>query len=557
MKEQYLDIMEKSLEAYTDERIREYIDDVKRNGLTEHGFSRLGVNIGILIAYGRKTELLNTFIEIMDICCDEIPKRKAQNDFSVREVCCCIMLIDKRKIVSEELLEKWKRRMASFNPWEMYTVVAKSLETPAGNWAMFAAVSDFVRGVLCGIDTTEFVDWQLASQLPALDCNGMYQDAPPIKNPMVYDVIPRQLMSFLLMFGYRGKYAERIEQALDSVSDLALKMQSVTGELPFGGRSNQFIHNEPMLISYFELEATRYARKGNMEKAGKFKAAAELGAKKTLEYLELKPISHIKNRYDIETHIGCEPYGYFNKYMITVASNIYIAYLFADDSIVPTVSEAEKGGYVISTSDNFHKTFLNAGGYFLELDTNADLHYDAKGLGRVHKKDCSSFVCISMPFPATPNYCLEKGNPSAMSICCYAENGEEILLGAEAQAEYSLLDSKATDDTAEAIFNCKLSESITVKEKYSLSENGLDITLSGAENIGFMLPVFDFDGANNTVVTVNEKSVSTKYNGSVCTYSFNGFLSDDFKFFYNRNGRYRVYSLKGDHLHIEINNLSK
>lgn len=554
MKKQYLDIMEKALDAYTDERIRDYIDDVKRNGLSEHGFPRLGANMGILIVYDRRTELLDTFIEIMDICCEEIPKHKAANDFSVREVCCCLMLIEKRKIVSDGLLTKWKRQMASFDPWNLYNVVAESPETPIGNWAMFAAVSDFVRGVLCGIDTTEFVDWQISSQLLSLDCNGMYQDDPPIKNPMVYDIVPRQLMAFLLMFGYKGKYAKRIEQALDSTAELTLKMQSVTGEIPFGGRSNQFLNNEPMEIAYCELEATRYARKGDAKRAGEFKAAAKLAAKKTLEYLELEPISHVKNRYDIKTHIGCEDYGYFNKYMITVASNIYMAYLFADDSIIPTVSLTEKGGYVISTSDNFHKTFLNAGGYFIELETHADLHYDANGLGRVHKKDCSPFVCLSIPFPSHPKFTLEKENPSAMSICCYAENGCELLLGSDEKAEYTLLSSDATADIATAMFICKLSDSIAVTQKYTLSENGVEVTLSGSENIGFMLPVFDFDGANKTVVTVSEKSVTSEYNGSVCTYRFDGKLSADFKYYYNRNGRYRVYSVKGKYLHIEIVN---
>lgn len=54
MKALYLDIMEKALSAYTEEGIREYIDTVKRDGLTEHGFPRLGANIGILMAHGRQ-----------------------------------------------------------------------------------------------------------------------------------------------------------------------------------------------------------------------------------------------------------------------------------------------------------------------------------------------------------------------------------------------------------------------------------------------------------------------------------------------------------------------
>ena len=108
MKEMYLNLMEKSLAAYTDERIRDYIDEVKRDGLTEHGFPRLASNIGILMAYGRRTELLDTFIEIMDICCDEIPRKKAANDFSIREVCCCLMLLEQKQLIGKEYLEKWK-----------------------------------------------------------------------------------------------------------------------------------------------------------------------------------------------------------------------------------------------------------------------------------------------------------------------------------------------------------------------------------------------------------------------------------------------------------------
>ena len=56
-----------------------------RYGRAEHGFPRLGVCIGILIANGRRADLLDEFTEIMDICCAEIPQHKAQSDFSLRQ----------------------------------------------------------------------------------------------------------------------------------------------------------------------------------------------------------------------------------------------------------------------------------------------------------------------------------------------------------------------------------------------------------------------------------------------------------------------------------------
>ena len=86
----YLDLMAKTLSAYTDEHIIHYFGEVKKNGLTEHGFPRLTSNIGILIANGKRQELLLLFCEMMEFCCKSIPTVKAANDFSVREIICCI-----------------------------------------------------------------------------------------------------------------------------------------------------------------------------------------------------------------------------------------------------------------------------------------------------------------------------------------------------------------------------------------------------------------------------------------------------------------------------------
>ena len=113
MKELYLDIMEKALSAYTEERIMEYIEEVKRDGLTEHGFPRLGANIGILMAHGRQLELKSKFIEIIDLCLDgfarPINSDKAGNNFAVREVCHALMELGKTNVIDREQLEIWKK----------------------------------------------------------------------------------------------------------------------------------------------------------------------------------------------------------------------------------------------------------------------------------------------------------------------------------------------------------------------------------------------------------------------------------------------------------------
>ncbi len=552
MKQAYLDIMEKALSAYTAEGIRAYIDEVRRDGLTEHGFPRLAANLGILIAHGRRPELTALFIEIMDLCCEEIPKRHAANDFSVREVCCCLMLLEEKGAVSKALLDKWKGNLAAFDPWKFYDMVDNRSGRFFNNWALFAAVSEFMRGIFCGFDATDFVDWQLPCQIANLDENDMYMDAPPehtCSNPMVYDLAPRFLFAFLMRADYKGKFAARVEEILDNTADLTLKMQSVTGEPPFGGRSNQFIHNEAMLCAYFEMESARFAEKGDAAMAGQLRAAAIRAADSAVKQLSVEPIHHIKNRYPLSSKIGCEHYGYFNKYMITVASNIYPAILFGNERIAP---RAAQGSCVVSTGAHFGKTFLNAAGYQLEIETNADPHYDANGLGRVHKAGCPGALCLSVPFPSHPNYVLEAPNPTAMSLCCYAEKDGKKLLGAENYAKHALISSESSENTASAVFEVTLSDEITVTQTYAISEKGVDISLSGCENIGFMLPVFDFDGAAHTKITLSENAVSAEYMGSICTYSFDGPLSEEYAVYYNRNGRYRVYQLAAQRLHIEM-----
>ena len=84
MKEKYIDLMERTLSAYTDDHIREYFDRVKREGLKEHGFPRMAANMGILIAHGRRTDLMPLFLDMMEFCCKTIQRGTAKGVRFVR-----------------------------------------------------------------------------------------------------------------------------------------------------------------------------------------------------------------------------------------------------------------------------------------------------------------------------------------------------------------------------------------------------------------------------------------------------------------------------------------
>ena len=543
--------MERALAAYTDGHIDRYFEAVKKEGLSEHGFPRLTANIGILIANGRRLDLLPRFIEMMEFCCRTIPKVKAANDFSVREIVACITAIEERGVIPTADTERWKDYLRGIKPEECYNVFATSPTDKLKNWALFTALSEFFR-MKCGLGgSAEFIDTQLATQLQWLDENGMYMDGKgDTHHPIMYDLVPRGLFAILLDAGYNGKYYKEIDDGIKKAALMTLSMQSPNGEMAFGGRSNQFLHNEPWMICVYEYEAKRYKREGNDSLAREFRAAARRALKVTEEWLSLDPILHIKNRYPTKTRHGCEEYAYFDKYMITAASNLYAAYLVADDTI-PAEDIPDTKPSVFATSYHFGKLFCKAGGYGIELDLNGDQHYDASGLGRVHRVGAPSVICMSCPCPGEPVIHLEIDTPMALSLCPGVLSDGVWRFGAS-DAEYTLLNSKAEKNSATVTVATDISGKRVVAD-YTVTGEGVKILASGEGKIGFMLPAFSFDGAENAEITLKERCLEIAYKGWICRYTSSGDISDLGFDAANRNGIYRAYySYVSDALEINI-----
>ncbi len=512
MKERYINLMAKALGAYSDGHIAEYFESVKHEDLTEHGFPRLTANLGILIAHGHRSHLLPLFTEMMDLCCDRIPIVKAANEFSVKEIVCCIDEV--KDIVSTD---RWREQMNRIDPERCYNKIAHSAEDDINNWAIFSMQSEWLRS-----RNIDFVDTQIAAQLKRFDENGMYRDP---HEPIVYDLVPRLLFSELLNSGYDGQYRDILDEHLKRSGLLTLRMQSVTGEIPFGGRSSQFVFNEAILAGIFEFEAKRY---GNSELGNHFKAAAELALDAVELWLAREELSHVKNYFPTDSRYGCEKYAYFDKYMITAASYLYCAYRLCDDSIRATEGVAESDSFTLS--EHFHKLFLRAGGYFLEFDTNADKHYDTSGLGRVHLAGAPSQICLSLPCTATPKYevCSKEGYDSALGF----------------GKAFKVISHEHGEGYAKAILHRD-----NVTDEYFVSENGIEIKTSG----NYMLPVFAFDGKAQTDIKVFDNMIEISYLGWICRYTTNGRISDSGKVARNRNGFYNIYFAEAEgELNIKI-----
>lgn len=549
--------MEKALSAYTNEHISSYLNKVKEEGLTEHGFPRLTANIGILIAHGRRKDLLSLFAEMMDVCCDMFlrPHVKAANEFSVREIVCCINELEEAGAVAPERITRWKGKISAIVPENCYNVIVGSESDQITNWAIFGAVSEYAR-IRSGLgENLDFVERQLSCQLKWIDENGMYRDnsKETVHQPIVYDYVSRGLFSVLIFLGYRGRYYEKIDGCLKKSGLLTLAMQSPTGEIPFGGRSNQMLFNEGWQAALFEFEANRYKEEGNTELAGTFKSAAARALDAIEGWLDKKPVSHVKNRFPAEIKYGCEYYAYFNKYMITVASFLYMAYLLCDDSI-PVAKSFDHTPVAFATTEHFHKVFLKSGGYMAEIDTNAHQLYDANGLGRVHREGAPAAICMTCPCPAQPIYHVDI-EPMAFSMCSAVHEKGEWILGADEDSEYKLTECGKDDSSAFATLLCRFACGRTAKESYTVNENGVEISVEGNGEIGYALPAFCFDGETEPEIIVSKHMLEISYEGWICRYTTTGAVVDLNRTAANRSGYYRVFLASGQNkldLKIEI-----
>lgn len=552
MRKKYIELMEKTLCAYSNDHINKYFNDVKRDGLSEHGFPRLASNIGILITHGKRYDLLPVFIEMMEFCCKSIPAVKAANNFSVREVISCIREIERNNVVDSDTIARWKRYLATVIPYDCYEICAKSPTDKAKNWALFACVSEFFRQQMGLCHSEEFIDVQIASQLQWLDENGMYMDAPgEVHHPMAYDMVSRALFAVLLDAGYRGKYYNDIDDCLRRSALITLKMQSPNGEMAFGGRSNQFLHNEPWMAAIYEYEAKRYAREGNTELAAIFKAATKRAIDVTEYWLSLDPIRHIKNRFPTETKFGCENYAYFDKYMITVASVLYCAYLICDDSI-PTIEAKDHAPEIFMTTEHFHKLFVKAGGYGIEFDFNADAHYDACGLGRIQKEDAPSTICMAVPCPEDPIFTVNTEKPTALSFTPGIMRGVKWKFATDSDVIYEVTDSVKTSNSGEVSVLYRFGSECALA-KYTVSSDGVSIAVSGSGKIAYMLPAFYFDGETYTDISLDGGVLSVSYKGWVCRYTSDSEITDAKKLGVNRNGCYKQFITSGsDSLTVKI-----
>lgn len=551
----YLDIMEQTLNAYSKEELEarlpsnpdEHIDDLQ-------AYARITSIMGILIAQGRIADYAPLWERMMEACCIELHQSEGNQmaDFSVKEIMLAFLAIEEQ--LDESVRDRLLALLSLIEPERNYVHrLGEDGHDQFHNINIYNMVGEYLREIVGLTDTRTYFDIHWPKQLELFDSNGMYMDP---NCPILYDLTTRCQIQLLLGYGYKGAFSGQLDDMLKKAGLNTLFMQSASGEFPYGGRSNQFLFNEALIAASAEYEACRYKELGDLKTAGAFKRSARLAVQSIMRWLQQDPPRHLKNLYPIDSKIGTEFYGYYDKYMATLGSFIYIAFLFADDEIDEQPCPAETGGYIWETSPAFHKVFANVSGYSLQIDTNADHHYDSTGLGRIHRAGVPSELGLSTPCTATPSYQLPDG-VQAMNLAIGPgwkdEHGHPVFLsdlsvGLEHRLHIQEMSSNRLvfelQYFGSAIHGCK-----SVTERYTVSEAGLSINvrLEAPETapIIYQIPLLQTTGGVYTEIDESPGRIEVRLDGCAFIIQSDVPLTGLDLTTANRNGQYGIVQIEG------------
>ncbi len=523
----------------------------------------------ILLSFGRIPELKEIVNRSMTYSCKRLASGQAESpDFWMRELVTAYTCLS--KLADKELVDEWRGTLGNIAAEKTNKVISVdgSRLAELHNWAIYGAAGESMKES-AGIEPDDrellwgnkFFDKYIAAQFSHFNSFGMYRDPG---DPITYDITTRLQLAAALWYGYDGKLKPHVDELLRRGGFTTLLFVSPEGYAPFGGRSGQFNFQEGIISALCEIEAGR-CRHSDPRLAGAFKRQAHMSAKSVERWLKnMSPLRHIKNGFPAESLHGTDAYGQYSVYSLFNASVLGLAALFADDNIEEAPCPSEIGGYILEIASSFHKIFATCKNTHIEIDTCADRHYDATGLGRFQAEGIPAELGMSMPFTSTPKFRLdERLIPDEMiSICpSWQVSGKWISLASLSEGLTSSVEIiREESEQIEFIvkyFHADSKSEIT--ERYQLAKNKLTVKSSvfvnGAriEKIKFMVPLLVSDGVSRSEITRKTNSVQVVYHGMTYQISFAGKIKAEIidHEFANRNGIYKLLVLEKSGNEIE------
>ncbi len=539
----YLDLAERIVRtalAWQDYESGRIIDPFVRRE-TPTATARYVGAMGALMLQGRCHDLACSCAKALDAVLDDLESCATNHgEFLVKESLFAFMALEKK--AAPERRRRWGKVFTSCDPERAY---AKSrTNTPDAerrqNFVTFALAGEAMKRHLHLADNETFFRSYLEEQLERFDELGMYRDPGA---PMVYDITARMNLELAAFYAdWPLPCLEKLHGKLRSGAMCALLYQSPSGEMPFGGRSNQQNFVEPSFALICEAEARRFKAEGDVPMAGVLRRAAARAVHSVTPYLTSEPIHFNKNRFPPETQHGRQlSYGYYGAYTLLISSQLAAAGLLADRTIpFAATTPAESGTFLWTTTDAFHKVFASVQGSHLELELCCEGDHDAVGWGRWHVAGAPPELPLSTPVPARQTFVSVV--PASGSLTFGPGTAAEGFASdlALKPGECRPTCTAVTGDTVEFVIDWPFPAG-AVSEKIRLTPAAAEVEAvnHGGSDVRYRVPLLLTDGESKSVIREMETGFELLYKGWIFAVSGESAArSRENRTAANRNGLY-------------------
>ena len=481
--------------------------------------------LGALMLQGKCRDLAESCTRAMESVLRELDAAEVNYcEFLVKESLFAFMALRDKGDVQN--CKRWGKVYSAFDPEKSYGRTRST--TPdveqRQNFVTFALAGEAMKKNCRLADNKDFFSTYLEEQLARFDKLGMYRDPGA---PMVYDITARMNLEITQYFTEgNDPLIDSLRSKLRSGALCSLLYQSPTGEMPFGGRSNQQNFVEASFALVCELEARRWKAEGDLFMAGVFRRAAARAVNCVEPFLECSPIRFNKNFFPPETQHGRQlHYGFYGAYTLLIASQLALASFFADETIpFAETTPAESGSFLWRTTDQFHKVFAAAGGSHLEIELFNEGEYDAVGWGRWHVAGAPAELALSTPVPAVQKFVSVV--PASGSLNFGPGRADEGFVSDLVPEEPSLIQlHDAEVKEGEVVFTVDWQfKAGIISEKIRLTQDSAEIEAvdrSGAA-VTYHVPMILTDGRTWSVIRDTDEGFELFYKGYSFSISGNG-----------------------------------
>jgi hypothetical protein len=429
--------------------------------------------------------------------------------------------------VPDSTQARWRKALSGFDPASCFTGPAKiAAGRRLTNYEIYAGVAEWLRNRESLTIDRAYLEQFLALSLPLFTANGMYRDPG---DPALYDLSVRQNLAELLHYGYDGPHRHVLDELLRRAGLCTLLTVSPNGYAPFGGRSNWFVHNEAMVAYVCEFEALRYARRGSTSLAALFRGTARRATESIRPFLEdFQPPHNLKNAFDPASKHGRDTgYGEYGVYSLLAASLLARTALIADSDIPASKHMLGEHGAFLVLHPAFHRLFASCGNTLVQVDLDAQEHYDATGIGRFHVQGVPTALGLSAPIAADPKYIVgDHRSPSGLAYApCWRRDGGDWISLAGQTGQVDTVQWKCRSASRErvawqTVHTIAGTPGVTVRQNCDLQPGILTVTATvdaPGHTVGFDVPLLHSDGAAEATVEIQGTRASVTHKGGLLT----------------------------------------